>query len=292
MLKYYNLLIVALESVINFFIVLILNIKTIFQRNRFPKGEEYIQIIGNGPSLNDDLPKIFETSKSCETLVVNTFANSDLFDELKPRYYVIVDPYFFFPENRQRHIEIQKKTIESLIAKTSWELNLLIPANAVNSVIVKQLKLRNTNIKVIPIKNIPTIGGFKFLNQFFFKLNLANPFFANVLVAAIFFCIKMNFKNILIWGADHSWHHDFYLGKDNILYTPERHFFDKDKKIGIPYTNEAGVPMRFDEVLLMLARGFREYHMIRKYADSLKVNIANLSSNTWVDAFNREIFKN
>lgn len=289
MLKYYYIVIQIFETILNLFMVCILNIKYIFRKTHYPnRNFDSIQILGNGPSLKDDIPKILAKRKNSAIMVVNTFATTELFEQLKPEYYVLVDPVFFSPLKNERIKKVQESTLMALIEKTKWNLNLFVPYSATKSILIKEIEKGNDLIKIIFFKNIPVIGGYQKMNNFFFFNNLANPLFMNVLIPAIFFSIKMKFFKILLWGADNSWHENYTLGKDNYIYRTDRHFFDKDFENNLIILSKAdGSPQRVHEEFFNMYNVFRVYHSLEAFSKKYKCQIFNLSSKTWIDAFKR-----
>jgi hypothetical protein len=121
------------ETVLNILIISILNVRYLFRKTHYPKRKyDSIQVLGNGPSLKDDIPKILAKRENAAVMVVNTFASTDLFEQLKPEYYVLVDPAFFSPSKRERIKKVQETTSYALIEKTKWEMNLFVPYSAKN----------------------------------------------------------------------------------------------------------------------------------------------------------------
>lgn len=291
MLKYYYIIIQLFETILNILIVSILNVRYLFQKTRYPKRKfDSIQVLGNGPSLKNDIRKILAKRENAAVMVVNTFATTDLFEQLKPEYYVLVDPAFFSPPKKERIKKVQETTTNALIEKTKWELNLFVPYSAKKSALINEIKNGNEFIKVIYYKNIPVIGGFQKVNTFLFRNKLANPLFQNVLIAGLFISLKMYFKKIILWGADHSWHENFKLSDENFIYTPDKHFFDNPSEIKyFIHTHSDGSPKKVHEEFFIAARAFSIYHSIAHFSETINSKVINLSSKTWIDAFQRKL---
>lgn len=291
MLKYYYKITQLIETILNILIVFVFNIKYIFKKTCFPvKKVDSIQILGNGPSLKDDIPKVLEMRENSAVMVVNSFAATELYEQLKPEYYVIVDPAFFSPPKKERIQKIQETTSNALIEKTKWEMNLFVPYSSKKSVFIEIIKKENKLIKIIFFKNIPVIGGSNKLNSSFFKYSLANPLFQNVLIAGLFTSLKMQFKTIILWGADHSWHENFVLGKNNHVYTPDKHFYESgETSTSVIHCKSDGTPLKVHEEFFILSRAFKIYHSLQFFANKKQIKIVNHSSKTWIDAFIREI---
>lgn len=295
MLKYYLKIIEIIESFLNLIIVVAL-FPFHYRPQKIKKStfEESVHVLGNGPSLKNDFSTIVEELTPYDSiLVVNSFASTNLFETIKPSYYVIIDPSFFLKKNITSNlIELQKKVMDAILKKTTWNLTLIVPRTAKRNLFFQRLK-ENKNIKIVYFKSTSIFGGNERMNNFFFKSGLANPLFQNVLIPSLFFSIKMGFKNIYVWGADHSWHTDYVMGKDNILYTPDKHFYSKSNEIKFnPHLRPDGSPVKIHEEFFNLARAFRIYHSLQSFSKSVGCNIINRSSISWIDAFPRKNERN
>jgi hypothetical protein len=289
MLKHYYKLVQIFESIINILIVCVLNPIYLFRKISLPRRRnDIIQILGNGPSLNEDISRIVAKRKNTSLMAVNGFADTDLFVKLKPDYYTIVDPTVFLPSTNERIIKFQESTIKALIDKTKWEMNFLVPFSAKKSYFINKLEANNPFIKITYLKNIQIIGGSQRLNNFFFTHNLANPFYMTVLINAIFTSLKMGFNKIIVWGADHSWHENYELGKDNYINRMDKHFSDKnDTGNLIVLKKPDGSPVTVHEEFLNISSVLKVYHSLESFSRKINLKIINLSSKTWIDAFVR-----
>ena len=275
----------CIDSVLNILMALVLNvlyIPTFFCF--FLKGKGNVHILGNGPSLKADWERLMLRIQPCDSILcVNMFAGSQLYKTVKPNLYVIVDPGFFSITLSK---ELQKKVdgaIEALINETEWELTLFIPFFQRNKECVKRIKA-NKHIRICFLKNVPTIGGFSFINAVLYKLNLSNPLFQNVTGASLYVAIKAKFEQVFLWGVDHSWLEYETVQSDNKVYIKSRHYYDdgKEEKIVVPSEG-----FLLHEHLLEYVRCFQCYHNLKKYALLNKTKVFNCASISWIDAFER-----
>jgi len=288
MLKKYLRLVELFEAIINTLLSVLYIFKFKVQKNK--ATNKCIQILGNGPSLMNDIEDVMRIN-NCKNdlMVVNNFATSPLYEELKPNLYCIVDKAYFSSNTDPRVKKVVQYVTDSMLTKTTWPLKLIIPNSSKNSLFHKEL-LQNKNISFIFFPNRPIIGGNFRVNSYLYKLNLANPLFQNVLIAALFITLKIGYKEIILWGADHSWHEDFILGIDNCIYTPDKHFYDEDvaqTSKAFKHCNADGTPLTVYEEFSTLARAFKIYHDLEYFAKKSGCTIINKSSKTWIDAFKR-----
>lgn len=284
---FYRILVRFLRSCVNLFIVLINIGKTKLEKVKIEDSSKEILVLGNGPSLNDSYNEIIELDRNTTSVfAVNSFADSSYFEIIKPEFYALVDPRFFWKTEDKLLVSIQNRTSDSLMNKTNWKLNLLVPGYSENSELIKKVS-KNININLVYFNNVAIYEGSDTLNCMLYKKGYANPPFRNVLIAAIFFSLKIGFKTIKIYGADHSWHENLFLGSDNKLYTKEMHFFDEDNSRYI-LKNDEGQPAKVHEQLYSIVKALSIYHSLEKLSVMMGAKIINRSSKTWIDAFSRE----
>ena len=88
------------------------------------KDEELV-VLGNGPSLNDTVADHSDFLASRRLLAVNFAANTPLFRQLKPDYYVLADPHFFNPQGNPA-----VAALWDAIASADWRMTLMVPVKA------------------------------------------------------------------------------------------------------------------------------------------------------------------
>ena len=84
-------------------------------------------ILANGPSLSEFLAEFEanpETYKNVDFCALNNFVNDDRFELIKPKYYAISDPLFFYDT---QFFERGHKVDEQLASKVCWDMYLFIP---------------------------------------------------------------------------------------------------------------------------------------------------------------------
>ena len=83
--------------------------------NKLGKSNECV-VIANGPSLKESLssPKIMNFVKTRKQFCVNCFPATDLFDELKPNFFVLMDPFFWSKNLSKNRIKMYTPIAEAL----------------------------------------------------------------------------------------------------------------------------------------------------------------------------------
>ena len=112
----------------------------------------------------------------------------------------------------------------------------------------------------------------------------------NVLVASIFLAMNIEFKKIIIAGADHTWHQNLHLDEQNILYIKDIHFYNNEEKINYRPFNKGlhiNETFKIHEIFALWAKAFYGYIALEDYAKYKSCKIYNASEVTFIDAFER-----
>ncbi len=82
-------------------------------------------ILGNGPSLAEDLPRLIARREyeAKDFMAVNFFAEDDRFEVVRPGYYVLSDPMFFRDSECRDRVAALYRTLDS---KVTWPMTLYV----------------------------------------------------------------------------------------------------------------------------------------------------------------------
>jgi Protein of unknown function DUF115 len=241
-------------------------------------------VLGNGPSLKTSLEKHPDFFKQHTLFCVNSFSITPEYTLLKPAYYVILDPGFWYGES-----EVVVNTIASLKSKTTWTVHLLVPHEAKKSANFREIEKHNSNIK-ISYFNYTVYKGFQNIGFWLFDRNMAMPQSQNVLVATLFLSMNTGFKEVYLFGADHGWHESLHVNDDNVLCFKDTHFYDgKEQPSYRPFYKGIHLKETFTmhEILVTFGKIFLGYMMMNDYAKHRKTKIFNASETSFIDAFER-----
>lgn len=246
-------------------------------RNHVPHvdGAERLIVLATGPSLTEAIGKI--DFSSADVSAMNVFFNSPWYRKIRPRYYVIADPLLFSKE----------EYYAPLMTDTDWDMYLFVPYECWNG--NRQLKhVPNPHITVVPFQ-MEVFEGFRFMKDFIYRKGLSMPKAQNVLVASIFTGINMGYKEILLYGADHSWTKTLGVNAQNQVCTVNTHFQDNAPVTFSPFWKNPDTKEAYtmQELLRAFADMFASYHEIRHFADKHGCRILNCTPDSLIDAFER-----
>ena len=246
-------------------------------------------ILGNGPSLSESLSLLQKKRffEGRQTICVNDFACSPVYEDIQPRFYVFADPAYWKEQVIESLAKQRERTFSSLVTKTRWDLTLFLPHGVQGSRFLELLR-ENRNITVCYFNLIPA-EGFPSIRHFLYRNNLAMPSPQNVIISGIFLALNLGFRIVYLFGADHSWHENIVIGEDNKLYLKGfARFFEGDVQTTlVPVTHENGDVWKLHDLFQALMITFRSYHELRDYAASIGAVVKNASIKTYIDAFDR-----
>lgn len=248
-------------------------------------------IIGNGPSLNKTMELYEPKLQEVDCIMVNFSANSDLYEKIRPSFYLLVDPAYYQMPNHLR--ESLCALFDTIVTKTTWLMKIVMPKCAQGSYVQERFK-ENPNLEVLFYED-----GWQFpkgMSKFeAWNNNLISPPAQTVLNTAVWLSIYWGYKETYLVGADTSFLADLRVDQEtNILYTEDTHFYSnkdvyKDSYDSIKKRRPIGTKLH--EELFSIGTALKDYWDMKAYADWKGVKVYNASEYSWIDAFERKKLK-
>ena len=245
-------------------------------------GNDEIVILGNGPSLNDTMALHKDFLMGRHLLAVNFAANTPIFQELKPCFYMLTDPVFF----TRTDMDNVQNLWSNFATKVDWDMTLFIPTLAKINMQWKEMLASNKHINICTY-NMTPIEGFHWFENLAYSRGWGMPRPRNVLIPSVMQAIAMRYKTVYIAGADHSWTKTLSVDDENRVVSIQPHFYkeakSEEERIKVDYMN-----IKLHEVLESMQIAFRTYHTIQRYALTRGINILNITPDSFIDAFPRK----
>jgi hypothetical protein len=256
---------------------------------KMKSGSPVALVLGNGPSLNADLSKILEIieqNKGLDIYCVNSFPTTRYFNQLKPQHIVLADPGFWQDDLKSDFLESRENLLKTLSdSHRDNVVNIYLPQLASRQLqtISRYRSISNCNIFFYNTNS----WSFRFLKNVFYRWNIAVPIIQNVLVAALYFPLVRGAKKVYLFGADHSWVKNMVLRDDNVLCFEYEHFFG-EKRLK-PFYKDVLCTTTFTlkEYFKATYIEFEALEEIQNFSNSMRAQILNLSSRTFIDTFKR-----
>lgn len=243
---------------------------------KYDEQSKPVRILANGPSL----PDRFDAEET-EYCMLNDSPKTEMFWNLKPSYYIVCDPLYFSQKLRDSEAKVYERLKDGL----NWNLTVFVPYGYKKRAI--QL-FDGLNVNIIPFRGgvLKDIHS-KNIKTYLYKRGLALPRVQNVMVGAIGCLIGVGFKEIELYGADHSWLSALVVNDDNVVCLSDSHYYEKNAK-ATPWYKVTGEPYKLHECLRDMANTFASYWDIKQYAESMKVSVVNKSKGSFIDAFKKK----
>jgi hypothetical protein len=249
-------------------------------------GFEKTLILANGPSLKVDIERVIKERIRSEVYVLNSFAVTKYFKEIKPEYYVLTDRMYW-----SQHVNDDfKKDNENLflcLDQVDWKMNLICPERGFQW--ISQRLLGNNNIEVLKVHSVNVEFTTEKINLFALNKNIITPNFINGLVMMLWHTIYRKRLDIEIYGADFSLFKEYYVDqKTNELGTSLSHFYENTKaQSNATYKYPEESKKMLHTRLYQQWSSFYQMYLLSKIAKIRKIKITNYSSNSYLDCFDR-----
>ncbi|HON51638.1 MAG TPA: hypothetical protein P5243_07680 [Bacteroidales bacterium] len=242
-------------------------------------------VLGNGPSLNKAIQEYGNYIKQHDSIAVNMFANTEYFEQIRPRFYVVLAPELW-QEDAPPHMKQEQDTLFRNIAKAQWDLYIFAPTFAQKTLFWKHYFANNHHIQIVWFNATP-IEGFEFFVHYTYTKLWGMPRPHNILTPALMMAIHQKYENIYILGADHSWLSELYVAETNDVYLTQKHFYDEQTAQAKHMYTVQYEKRKLHEILHKFMCAFASYFVIKTYAEKQNVHIWNATQGSFIDAFDR-----
>lgn len=274
-----------IHNVIDLLAMLTKNITLIFRTHSFEHFKRLplalsktAYIFANGPSASLHFDEIKNLSKEeYEVFVMNFFANTEDFLRIKPQNYCLVDPAFISEVNEEKI----KNLLDVFNTKVDWNMTLYVNYFRSTNTLKSLWQLTNPHINIVHINTISECKSFRNIMNWCYDHNLASPIIGTVLSLCIFVGIKRKFKEIRLYGVEHSFFKNIMVNEKNQVCNFEEHYYDKEIMVHPIKMNMAEY---IQDKLIM----FIGHNQLRTFADYKGVKIINCTPNSWIDSYEKE----
>jgi hypothetical protein len=275
-----------LLSTLTFFKVLIRSDFSV----KFPSGDlfrKHILIIGNGPSLNQSIPRLLSLNReNLEFLAVNFFIFSEHFTAFAPKLYVISAPEFWLDDVDKDYKDKRQRLYNLMADQVTWDLYLFVPVEAKKIRFWQEILGKNNYIRICFYNTTPVEGFFQ-LNRIYYRYRLGQCRPHNIIIPSLFIALGLNFRKIYLIGVEHGWLPNIVVNEKNEVLIRQDHFYDKREAAYKPMKKLGKGTRHLHEVLEKFYLTFRGYFEIEKYARLNNTRIYNLTINSYIDAFEK-----
>lgn len=244
-----------------------------------------VLILGNGPSLSGDLPRLIEQGEhlSKDVMAVNYFALDERFATVRPAYYVLSDPMFFRDSvYRDRVAELYRVLNE----RVTWPMNLYVQYYNPERFDYRAA-LPNPNIRIVRF-HTQVYRGFRSVEFWLFRHGLGSANFGTVVQVCEYVALLLGYKTLELYGVDHTLLDGLSVDDENRLCRADRHYYDDAPAVPKPiFQKVPHRPYTMAVYLAEVAELFRGHEVLRDYARSLGARIVNRTRGSMIDAYEK-----
>lgn len=173
-----------------------------------------------------------------------------------------------------------KETFENIHKKLTWDMFLIIPVRTKK---YKEFIKYVTSNNKIHVRYVSTVKfyGYNWLNKFLLDKQLCSFGANNVLTNSLYSAIHMGYKDILVFGVEHSWHKQLIVTDNNEVAMQDPHFYEKDTS----YDKLDGC--NISDIFTSMAEAFKSYMELNEYCITKGGKIRNATPGSFIDAFER-----
>ena len=245
-----------------------------------------VLILGNGPSLAEDLPRLIERREheTKDVMAVNFFALDERFETVRPAYYVLSDPMFF---RDSACCDRVRALYATLARKVAWPMNLYVQYYNPEGFDYRAA-LPNSNIRIVRF-HTQMYRGFRSLEFWLFRRGLGSANFGTVVQVGEYVALLLGYKRIELYGVDHTLLDGLCVDDGNRLCRIDRHYYDGAEAAAPQpiYKKVPHVPYTMADYLAEVAELFRGHEVLRDYAAALGARIVNRTRGSMIDAYER-----
>ena len=242
--------------------------------NNLPRPDKPIlRILCNSSNLRHQLEKFDD---SADYMVVNFFAIDPAYTQIQPKYYVLADNAFF---------SSHRDLFDKINAETTWPLTLFVSWGDKR----QYNDIQTTSyVNILKVNTYPYTGKSKY-RDYCYDHNLAMPPIGNVLNMALYVALCLGYKEIELYGAEHSWIHSMYIDEQNRLHRNDSHFYkESSNRNDIILQHPNGQYTKLHEMLYEYFIVFGTYWQLREIAERKGVQVYNCTPGSYIDAFDRK----
>ncbi len=261
-----------------FYINLIRN-KSFFNRIPYSERSKSISVLANGPSLKEAIASLINSGNylSSDYIIMNYFGNTYFFETIKPMYCCFADPIFWEDSPRIN----ESKQLFERFNKIDWEMKIFVPLQFREQFMLFSA-INNPKIEVIGV-NSTTYYGFERLRNYYYKKGLAMPESQTVAIMTIYVAIMLGYKDIRLYGLDHSYTVSLCVNENNQVCRRYEHFYNSSEFEMQPIGKNVDMVEFFRQCIII----FSNHKLLNKFANYMKARIINCTKGSFVDAYDR-----
>lgn len=258
--------------------------------NKYKGGKAYVLV--NGPSLKkalDDYDKgINKFDENC--FMVNLSPLDPRFFKIKPKHFLLSDPIFY--QDFEAKKDQVRRMYTLLEEKVDWQLNIYLDFfnEWEYDKLIEYSRISNPNIHFVKLNRWHCSRLYRPVRHWLYKRGWFMPEDGTIANVAIYVALIEGYKEIELYGADHSMFLELAVNDNNELCSLDSHFYEEGKPRMRPLMNclttESKV-FRVHEFLMTVTVMFASHDLLRQFADYMGARVLNCTPGSMIDSYER-----
>ena len=280
-----------------FYVVKYLWEANLFHYHRFPllhafEGEK-AYILVNGPSLKKALEEYDEGLHPFDehSFMVNLSPLDPRFFQIKPKHFLLSDPIFY--QDFEQKKEQVRRMYDLLEEKVDWDMYLYIDFfhEWENDKLIAYSRITNPKIHFVKLNRWHCSELYAPIRHWLYKRGWFMPEDGTIANVAIYVALIEGYKEIELYGADHSMFLELAVNDQNELCSLDSHFYEDGKpKMHVlkNCTTTEDKIFKVHEFLYIVYVMFNSHHLLRQFADYLGARVLNCTPGSMIDSYERK----
>ena len=249
-------------------------------------------VFGNGPSVKN----LFEDYKNGDAEIINDsfFVNyaplDPLFYEIKPKHFFLSD-YVFSRDTHDSRTAMTRRMYDDLEKIVDWDLSIYLcfPRKEDGEELISFSRIKNPKIHFVFLNRKHCSGLAPSWRHYLYKKGLFMPEEGTVVNTAIYVALIEGYKEIELYGVEHSMFLNLRLNDQHKLYNIQKNFYDKEETL-VPVTNDGSFEQaKIHNYMNFICVMFNSHYLLRQFADYMGARIINCTPDSMIDVYE---FKN
>lgn len=260
--------------------------------NHFPFLNKHIGekalIFGNGPSTKDVINKFNNGDFIIpeNSFFVNYAPLDPTFFKIKPNHYFLSD-FVFSRDTHDYRVGMTHKMYDLLEKNVDWDLNIYLCFPKIENCkeLIKFSRITNPNIHFVFLNRKHCSGLQPSLRHKLYKRGWFMPEEGTVVNTAIYVALIEGYKEICLYGVEHSMFLNLRMNEKHQLCIVQRNFYDKEDKL-VPVKNDDNFEMaKIHHYMNFIYVMFRSHYLLRQFADYMGARIINCTPDSMIDVY-------
>jgi hypothetical protein len=259
--------------------------------NAFEGKKAYVLV--NGPSLKNALDEYDSGLHNFDenSFMVNLSPLDPRFFIIKPKHFFLSDPIFY--QDFEQKKEQVRKMYNLLEEKVNWDLYLYMDFfnEWEYNKLIDYSRITNPNIHFVKLNRWHCSNLAPSLRHILYKRGWFMPEDGTVANVAIYVALIEGYKEIELYGADHSMFLELAVNDNNELCSLDSHFYEEGKPKMHVLKNcctTEDKPFRVHEFLYIVYVMFNSHNLLRQFADYMGARVFNCTPGSMIDSYERK----